>query len=360
MGESKKSVGILYGGKSVEHQISINSARNIFKYINRELFTPVLIGITKNGNWYHTDSVENTIENGDPISISLGNGAPGLFVENVKLSIDIAFPVLHGTNGEDGSVQGLLQVLDIPFVGTGVLGSSICMSKLISKQLMELSNIPTARFLSFEKDESERISYAEVSQKLGLPLMVKSANLGSSVGISKVSNEDEFKAALKDSFNFDNLIIIEEYVEGREIECAMIGNEDPIASNPGEIIISEAYEFYTFDAKYVDGDAVKIDIPAKLDPEMKENIKSECERAYKALKCEDFARVDIFLSNNGKFYLNEINTIPGFTNSSMFPMMWKDAGISFSDLITKLIGLAENRTEKQKSVETVFTSKLDK
>ena len=188
--------------------------------------------------------------------------------------------------------------------------------------------------------------------------MVKSANLGSSVGVSKVKSELDFESAVKEAFRYDDCVLFEKFIEGREIECAILGNESPQASLPGEIIVSSKYDFYTFDAKYVDGEAVTISVPANLSDQESELIRSTSVEAYKALSCEDFARVDLFLTKQGAVYINEINTIPGFTNSSMFPMMWKERGISFTDLITKLIELAEIRYAKAQRIQTSFQSNL--
>jgi len=197
-----------------------------------------------------------------------------------------------------------------------------------------------------------------VKAQLGLPFMVKSASLGSSVGVSKVKGQHDFAKAVEESFRYDNGVLFEEFIQGREIECAILGNDPPQASLPGEIIISKKYEFYTFDAKYVDSEAVRIQVPAALDPAQAELIRDVSVKAFQTLCCEDFARVDLFLTANNKVYINEINTIPGFTNSSMFPMMWKERGISFTELITRLIGLALERSERSKRIERDFLSSL--
>jgi len=356
---AKLTVGILYGGRSVEHGVSINSARNIETYIDKNLFDTVCIGISKDGVWYITPSVSKEIEKGSKMKLHLDGKNHQFEDENSNLlKVDIAFPVLHGTDGEDGSIQGLLKAMDIPMVGTGVLGSSISMSKLVAKQLMEQAGIPVTRFRFFRHDQKDTIDFEALREEIGLPFMVKAANLGSSVGVSKVKSKDDFYKAIEDSFRYDDCILIEEYIKGREIECAILGNKPPKASLPGEIIISSEYEFYTFDAKYVDGTAVKIDVPAKLDEKTSLAIQEFSIKAYQQLQCEDFARVDLFLGDDGKIYVNEINTIPGFTNSSMYPMMWKQKGLSFTDLISRLIQLGMERYQSSHRIEKDFQSSL--
>jgi D-alanine-D-alanine ligase len=242
--------------------------------------------------------------------------------------------------------------------GTGVLGSSISINKLMAKQVLQQAGLPVGKFHHFFYADKTKINFKEISASLGLPLMVKSANLGSSVGVSKVKSESEFASAVEDSFRYDDCVLFEEYIQGREIECSILGNNPPKASLPAEIILNSKYEFYSFDAKYVDGDAVTIDVPAKLDHDVTEQIREISVKAFQALHGEDFARVDLFLRNDGKIFVNEINTIPGFTNSSMFPVMWNERGISFSDLITKIIELASERFEKSKRIERDFQSSL--
>jgi D-alanine-D-alanine ligase len=243
-------------------------------------------------------------------------------------------------------------------VGTGVLGSSISMNKIIAKKLLKLAGLPVTKFVSFHYTEQADINFKEIKKELGLPFMVKSASLGSSVGVSKVKDEATFNKAIEEAFRYDDSLLIEEFITGREIECAILGNNPPEASYPGEIVISSKYEFYTFDAKYVDPDAVRIDVPADLNKKIAEKIREISVKAYQALHCEDFSRVDLFLTEEGNIYINEINTIPGFTNSSMFPMMWKERGIGFTDLISKLLDLAEERYGRGKRIERDFNSSL--
>lgn len=356
----KKKVVILYGGRSVEHGVSINSARNILEYIDKSLFEPVPIGISTSGQWFLTVGVSKDIEQGKALGLLLDPANPGfqLLSSGERFKADIIFPVLHGTDGEDGSIQGMIKAMDIPMVGTGVLGSSTAMNKIVAKRLLRDAGLPVTDFLAFRYSEKDKITFTSIAKKLGVPFMVKSASLGSSVGVSKVKNRNEFKKAVEEAFRYDNEMIVEEYIKGREIECAVLGNNPPEASLPGEVIISKNYDFYTFDAKYVDPDAVRIDVPAKLTKAVAEKIRKASVKAFEALHCEDFSRIDLFLDKKGKIYINEINTIPGFTNSSMYPVMWKERGVPFAELITRLLNLAQERYDRSKRIERDFESSL--
>ena len=357
---NKKKVVILYGGRSVEHGVSVNSARNIFEYIDKNQFEPVPVGISKSGQWFLTNAVTKDIELGKPMGLILDPQRPGFSItsSDERFKADIIFPVLHGTDGEDGSIQGLIKAMDMPMVGTGVLGSAISINKIVSKHLLKAAGLPVTKYVTFTYADLKKIKFSEIERKLGLPFMIKSASLGSSVGVSKVKSRKDFKPALEEAFRYDNGVIMEEFITGREIECAILGNSPAQASLPGEIVISKKYEFYTFDAKYVDSEAVEIHVPAKLDAAAAKLIREVSVKAFETLQCEDFARVDLFLTKRNKVYVNEINTIPGFTNSSMFPMMWKERGISFTDLITRLLNLADERYNRGKRIERDFQSSL--
>lgn len=358
---SKKiKVAILYGGRSVEHGVSVNSAKNILEYIDKERFEPLTIGISKSGQWFLTSGVSKEIEQGKALGLILDAQKPGftLLASGDRLKTDIIFPVLHGTDGEDGSIQGLIKAMDIPMVGTGVLGSSMSMNKIVAKRLLKEAGLPVTRFLTFHYSEKDRMNLDQIAAEIGMPFMIKSSSLGSSVGVSKVKDQTSFLNAIEEAFRYDDYLIAEEFISGREVECAILGNYPAQASNPGEIRINPKYEFYTFDAKYVDPQAVEIDVPAKLSAEESARIRQVSVDAYKALYCEDFSRVDLFLTPEGKIYINEINTIPGFTNSSMYPMMWKERGIGFTDLITKLLDLANERYDRSKRIEREFNSAL--
>lgn len=353
----KTKVAILYGGRSVEHGVSINSARNIAEYIDKEKFSIVPVGITQQGVWYLTDEVSRNIRAGKRLVVNLDPQHPWLSDGKRRIKFDVVFPVLHGTDGEDGSIQGFLKSLSVPIVGTGVLGSALSMNKIVAKRLLREAGIPVADFIPLHF-RSPRPTFEEIRKRLGLPFMVKAASLGSSVGVNKVTAKTEFAKAVKEAFRYDDELLFERYLRGREIECAILGNDPPKASLPGEIIISKKYAFYTFDAKYVDGKAVSIEVPAKLNAEQVEQIRALSVRAFLALKCEDYARVDLFVCEEGIF-INEINTIPGFTNSSMYPMMWKERGISFTDLITRLLHIAGKRQEATGRIAYEFNSSLN-
>jgi D-alanine-D-alanine ligase len=357
---TKTKVAILYGGRSVEHAVSVNSARNIFEYIDKKLFQPIAVGISKTGQWYLTDGVSKDIQKGKPLGLVLNAEKPGLIVmkENRKVTPDVIFPVLHGTDGEDGSIQGMVKAIDLPLVGTGVLGSAVSMNKIVAKRLLSDAGLPVSDFMTFRFDDKGKISFNAIVKKLGLPFMVKSASLGSSVGVTKVKSKKDFNQAVEEAFKYDNEMLAEKFITGREIECAILGNNPPEASYPGEIVISKNYEFYTFDAKYVDPDAVKIEVPAKLPKAIAEKIRKASVLAYQTLHCEDFARIDLFLDKEGNIYINEINSIPGFTNSSMYPMMWKERGIGFTELISRLLNLAQERYDRGKRLERDFQSSL--
>jgi D-alanine-D-alanine ligase len=357
---TKKKVAILYGGRSVEHAVSVNSARNIFEYLDKKNYQPVPIGISKKGQWYLTEGVSKDIEKGKPLTLALNPDKPGFILtkENKKINPDIIFPVLHGTDGEDGSIQGMVKAISLPLVGTGVLGSAVSMNKIVAKRLLSDAGLPVSDFLTFRFEEKDKISFNAIVKKLGLPFMVKSASLGSSVGVTKVKTKKDFQQAVEEAFRYDNEMLAEKFITGREIECAILGNNPPEASYPGEIVISKNYEFYTFDAKYVDPDAVKIEVPAKLPKAIAEKIRKASVLAYQTLHCEDFARIDLFLDKKGNIYINEINSIPGFTNSSMYPMMWKERGIEFTELISRLLNLAQERYDRSKRLERDFQSGL--
>jgi len=360
MADKKIKVALLYGGRSVEHAVSINSAKNIYNYINKDLYDAIPIGISKSGKWFLKNEVDKNIESGDALSLNLNPDKASFTSANgVSHEFDIVFPVLHGTDGEDGSIQGMLKAMSLPIIGTGVLGSAVSMNKIISKKLLHAASIPVVPFLHYHYHEKESIHFENISQSLGLPHMVKAASLGSSVGVSKVKDKASFDKAVAEAFKFDEEVMFESFIKGREIECAILGNDPARASLPGEIIISKNYEFYTFDAKYVDNKAVEIKVPAILDEKIIKQIQELSLASFRTLQCEDFARIDLFVTPNNEIFVNEINTIPGFTNASMYPMMWQQHGISFTQLISKLIDLALERHNKSKRIERDYQSSLN-
>lgn len=354
----KKQVVLLYGGRSVEHGVSINSAKNVARNIDKTKFEVFPIGITQSGKWFFTPEVSKLIQKGSPVVLNLETQKPYFNWENKRILADVVFPLLHGTNGEDGSIQGFFKTLNLPVVGSDILGSSLAINKIISKRLLHESGLPVANFISIKSSDKTKITFAGAKKKLGLPFMVKAASLGSSIGISKVKLKDEFIPALESAFRYDTQVLLEQFIEGRELECAVLFNNPPKASLPGEVVVNKNYDFYTFEAKYVDPNAVTIQVPAILPAKISKLIRELSVKAFQALQCEDYARVDLFLTKNGSVYINEINTIPGFTDSSMFPMLWKQQGISFENLITKLIEIALEKNKSNSKLVHNFNSNL--
>lgn len=265
-------------------------------------------------------------------------------------SIDVVFPILHGPFGEDGTIQGLLKLANVPFVGASVLGSAVGMDKDVMKRLLREAEIPIGKFLTFK--EKDIPTYEEAVKNLGLPLFVKPANMGSSVGVSKVREKKDFDKAVWEAFKYDRKILIEEGIKGREIECSVLGNDNPIASIPGEVIPN--HDFYSYEAKYIDKDGATLEIPAKLSNEIIKKIQILTVKTFKTLSCEGLGRIDFFLKENGDILVNEINTIPGFTSISMYPKLWEASGISYTELIDRLIQLALERFKKEKKLKTSY------
>jgi D-alanine-D-alanine ligase len=364
--KNKMRVAIIFGGKSAEHEISIISAKNVIDAVNKEKYEPVPIGIDKDGTWYLNDESKFMLESSNPklakinkadIQVALvpknsSNELVSISDSSNRGKVDVAFPVLHGTYGEDGSIQGLLRMANIPYVGADVLGSAVGMDKDVLKRLLRDAKIPTPKFEVFDKKTIENISFDELVGKLGKTMFVKPANLGSSVGISKVNKESEFNKAVKEAFRYDKKIIIEEAIEGREIECSVLGNEEPIASLPGEIVVNSG--FYSYETKYLDEEAARLEVPAKLPEKIVKKVQERAVETFKTLCCSGMARVDFFLRDNGEILVNEINTIPGFTRISMYPKLWEASGIPYSELIDRLIQLAIDRFKKEQKLRTSF------
>jgi len=363
----KIKVGIIFGGKSAEHEVSLLSAQNVIAALNKNKYEPVLIAIDKQGKWHVNESSKFLLHAENPKLIALNKSSTKEVAmssgnkggELVPLSragqtwkLDVVFPVLHGSFCEDGTMQGLLKLMDLPFVGPGVLGSAVGMDKDVAKRLWRDAGLPIAKFIAIKKPEANKVSFVTAKKQLGLPMFVKPANAGSSVGVSKVKNEKDFKKALAAAFKFDEKILVEEFIKGREIEVAVLGNQKPRASVPGEII--PHHEFYSYEAKYIDANGAVAEIPAKLPKSLIKQIQQAAVKAFMVLECEGMARVDFFVTKAGKFYLNEINTIPGFTNISMYPKMWEHSGIKYADLIDKLIQLAIERNNREKKLQTSF------
>ncbi len=352
----KSRVAIIFGGKSAEHEVSLKSASNIFNAVDIRIFEPTLLGMDKNGNWrYHTNYVEQDIDLTGfdyfpgSVEVYISNSEGRAMITDKKTNrilnvFDIAFPIIHGTFGEDGTLQGFLKLAGIPFVGPDVLGSAIGMDKDVTKRLLRDAGIPIADFFVLYQHAPSQYSFDEIVARLKLPLFVKPANAGSSVGVSKVTNKADFDQALSEAFEFDHKILVEEAIVGKEVECAVLGNKDPKASVIGEIIPTK--DFYSYEAKYIDMDGAKMKIPAEIDEIVAGQIKELAVKAFRTICCEGMARVDFFLRPDNTFVINEINTLPGFTEISMYPKLWEQTGISYRDLITELINLAQKRYER--------------
>lgn len=368
---AKTRVVVLYGGRSTEHEVSCRSAAFVLRNLNRQKYEVNAVAIDKNGRWLpqSTDALLSSIESGErfvPIlpplsSKSLNSASGGLDpVENLKRAASggaldsananapgetVIFPVLHGTYGEDGSVQGFFDLADVAFVGPGTLGSAIGMDKVVAKKLAAAAGIPVVPWIDMRKQywpSKKKEVCTRAAAELGFPMFVKPATLGSSVGVSKVKNQAELEAACETAFEFDDRLLIEKGMDVREIECAMLGDYEPKVSIPGEVIPHA--DFYSYDAKYVSTSGASIAIPAKLTSEQTAEAQNMSCQVFKALELYGMARVDLFLEKaTGKFYLNEVNTIPGFTDVSQYPMLWDASGIPAVKLLDKLIDLAIQR-----------------
>lgn len=368
MNPKKLRVGVLFGGKSAEHEISLISAKNVIDAIDKSKYEVFLIAIDKKGEWHFKKGYEYLTHADDPKLVGLYGDKQTLAIvpKNHRkelisysgnqlqdsLQLDVIFPVLHGTFGEDGTVQGLLKLMNIPFVGAGVLGSAVGMDKDVMKRLLRDAKIPTARFITVQENQKNKVDFDRVAEELGLPFFMKPANLGSSVGVAKIKEKKDFIPALEDAFLYDRKVLIEEFIPGREIECSVLGNDHPIASLPGELI--PQHEFYSYEAKYIDENGALFTIPAVLDKELATHIQNMALDAYRALCCEGMARVDFFLKPNGDVVVNEINTIPGFTKISMYPKLWEASGLPYAELIGRLIELAMERHEKEVKLKTTY------
>lgn len=365
----KIRVGVIFGGRSGEHEVSLVSANSIIRSLDPNKFDVIPIGIDKSGKWLVGTDPQNLLPGpNQPQKLEVKGQAAilgdpttqGMILldslqdsDNVKL--DVVFPVLHGTYGEDGTVQGMLELADIPYVGCGVLASAIGMDKTTAKKVFRDAGLPIAPFQEFLRKnwrESPDEIVAGIEQKCSYPCFIKPVNSGSSVGISKAHNREELVQAMNLAGRYDRKILVEAYVPGREIEISVLGNDDPIASVPGEI--RPCNEFYDYNAKYVD-DRSELLIPAPMSEERLQEAKSLAIKAYRALDCAGMARVDFFYNEKTEeFVLNEINTIPGFTSISMYPKLWEASGISYPELVNRLVELAlERYRDKQESLAAV-------
>lgn len=354
----KTRIGLLYGGKSAEHKVSMQTALAVTKALDFENFEIYPIYITEEGEWVKGPQLDapaesvKALEFSDHSNLPTPSFTPALFQAGGADSgqtLDVIFPLLHGPNGEDGTVQGLLELLNLPYVGNGVLASAAGMDKVVMKNVFAQAGLPQVDYVSALRSEWEKDSekvYNLVEERLSYPCFVKPANLGSSVGISRASNKEELQAAFKEAFQFDRKIIIEQGVVAREIEVGVLGNDEPECSVAGEIVPKK--EFYDYKAKYEDGDTAMI-IPADITEEQYAELKEMAITAFKALDCSGLVRADFFLTKNGQWLINEVNTMPGFTPFSMFPLLWKHTGVEYPQLVEKLVNLGiERHAEKQK------------
>jgi D-alanine-D-alanine ligase len=345
----KKRLGVIFGGTSTEHEVSIVSGTSVIKNLNKEKYEIYPIYIDKAGEWFEFEPDNKTYKVGDEIvgTKKIEN------IWNYLKTMDILFPVLHGLQGEDGTIQGMFELLKIPYVGTRVLGSSVCMDKVYSKIIFEKAKLNQAKYIYIRRLEDKYIYVNEdfseeilniqeivnkIMEKIDFPMFVKPSNSGSSVGISKAKNKDELINSIIEASKFDKKILIEENINGREIECAVLGNEEVKASVLGEILPAEA--FYSFSAKYQNSDSKTVEAP-DLPEELTKKVRELAVKAYKAADCQGLSRVDFFVDDKeNKIYINEINTLPGFTEISMYPKLWEKSGLTYTELLDKLIELA--------------------
>jgi len=370
----KLRVAVLYGGRSGEHEVSLQSAASVINYLDRDRFEIVPVAIDKQGRWLLNDisllegkkslpvfrDAPKVVLPPNPAETDGGSALVRLGESGESRGIDVVFPVMHGPLCEDGTIQGLLELADLPYVGCGVLASAVAMDKDVAKRVARDAGIPIVPYVSLRHEvwKKEKQLFAKnIAEQLGYPVFVKPANLGSSVGVHKVKEAGELNAALEDAFNYDRKVVVEAAVNAREIELSVLENPeagaDPLVSVPGEI--DPAHEFYSYEAKYLDEKGAALIIPAKLNPEETKRAQEIGRHVFTALECEGMARVDLFLDRtSGEFFFNELNTIPGFTSISMYPKLWEASGIGYQELLSKLVDLAISRHEKKKTLVREF------
>ncbi|MFH2018295.1 MAG: D-alanine--D-alanine ligase family protein [Pseudomonadota bacterium] len=348
-------IAVLFGGRSSEHDVSVMSATNVMAALDPAKYDAVPIYVTREGRWLESSFAEGALAkpaSGTELCLVAGGQGRLLAIPSGGAArdlppVDALFPVLHGLNGEDGSVQGLAQAARVPLVGCGIIGSANALDKDVSKRLLLQAGVPVARSLTIMSDTMP--AFAEVEAALGLPVFVKPARQGSSVGVSKVASEAEWAAALDLGFRHDAKLLVEEFVRGREIELAVLEAPDGslFVSRPGEIVPAESHGFYSYDAKYVDADGAAIRVPAQLPAEVEERLKALAAQAFRAVGCDAMARVDFFVTADFDIRLNELNTIPGFTDISMYPKAMAASGVSYPDLLDRLVahGMARGKRE---------------
>jgi len=354
---SRLRVAVLFGGRSAEHEVSVMSATNVMRALDPARYEALPVFVTRDGLWLlgtFEDGVLATPREGAQLSLVPGGRgrvvalAPGGGLTEMA-RIDVLFPVLHGLHGEDGAVQGLAEVARVPLAGCGVAGSAAALDKDMAKRLLKEAGLPTARSVTVHHGEAP--AFAELTAALGLPLFVKPARQGSSVGVSKVANERQYRAALAEGFRHDDKLLAEEFVRGREIECAVLEDAHGgglFVSRPGEIVPASSHGFYTYDAKYVDGEGAALKVPAELPADAEAEIRSMAAKAFRAVGCDAMARVDFFVTAEKRILVNELNTIPGFTNISMYPKAMAVSGVSYPEIIDRLVEHGLARAKRQR------------
>jgi D-alanine-D-alanine ligase len=356
---SKLTVAILYGGKSAEYEVSIQTAYSVINAIDKDMYRVLPIHITNSGRWLEGPEVtgklsykEQLLLDESPLSKQGNEWLTPLAIQSQKRKPDIIFPLLHGPNGEDGTVQGLFELLDIAYVGSGVAGSAVGMDKILMKDLFKAHGIEQAAYFGLDRDDweaNESNILDQIEKMCGFPCFVKPANLGSSIGISKAQDRGELMASVKQALQYDEKVVVEEGISGREVEMGVIGNSELKVSVPGEITFES--DFYDYQSKYQDGASTLV-IPADLKEDQVKQMGELARRAFKLLNCKGLARADFFIEENtGRLLLNELNTMPGFTPYSMFPLLWKHTGLSYQELITTLINLGLERHQKRKTIK---------
>ena len=376
IGMKKLRVAVLYGGRSGEHEVSLQSAASVINHLDRDRYEIVPVAIDKQGRWHLNDLSLLEGKKSLPVfkdapSVVLPPNVGDSAIGSALLSwdevgepkaIDVVFPVVHGPLCEDGTIQGLLELADVPYVGCGVLASAIAMDKEMAKRVARDAGIPIVPYISLKiekwKKETEQ-SAERIQRELGYPVFVKPANLGSSVGVHKVTDGGGLRSALEDAFRYDVKVLVETAIDAREIELAVLENPDsggePLVSVPGEI--NPSHEFYSYEAKYLDENGAELIIPAMLDPEQTKEVQEIGRKIFSAIQCEGMARVDLLLDRrSGQFYFNELNTIPGFTSISMYPKMWEASGINYRELLSRLVDLAMSRHERKRILVREFHS----
>ncbi|MBY0470366.1 D-alanine--D-alanine ligase [bacterium] len=361
-GKKKLRVGVLYGGRSGEHEISLQSAASVIKNLDTSRYDILPIGIDKQGRW-HVGSMK--LIQDSPKTLSIAQDGPEMALPSYPVSksegsLDVIFPIMHGPLCEDGTIQGLLELSELPYVGSGVLASAVGMDKDVAKRLARDSGIPVVPYVVAKKGQwlkDPKKVGALVEKEIGFPCFVKPSNMGSSVGVHKVKSTTDLAPALSDAFKYDSKVLIEKAIAAREIEVSVLENakegEPPLVSIPGEI--APTHEFYSYEAKYLDENGAHLMIPAKLDAKQVEQAQKIARDVFTALECEGMARVDMFLDkNSGKFYLNEINTLPGFTQISMYPKLWEASGVPYKELLNRLIELALERHRRKQDLSREY------